>query len=354
VVLLRLLVSVLFGLPLGCASQESIGFGSINVLSAGVINDPANKSLRFDLLKFGLAQFCQEMQRTGVALKMRDGEPNLGRFFATSCQSQVIDEPTRQSILIRYAGRGFGWTNVTQRVGFESQGLIEYAPDFQMHGEAMYIYFRPRNVNSIAFRTTLIESPMANTGVVLTGMQPDQVGQNIVQSQLERGFTVMRWGESGATEFALGVIAPGQRPFHPFVVVASEWQTLDNDRTELHSGQQDYIGGFTVEEEGQALYLTMTLDGAAAVDVLLLPKAVADGLLLNYTTQRGPAVPTQSAFGAVLAAGTTLKQAMPVPPGSYSLLIDHSTAVGRAAPPPTLLDDRAARVDYLVQVGDRP
>jgi hypothetical protein len=209
-------------------------------------------------------------------------------------------------------------------------------------------------VDSIAFSTTLIESSIANTGAVLTGVQPDQVGQNIVQSQLKRGFTVMRWGESGDTEFALGVVAPGQRPFHPFVVVASEWQTLDNDRTELHSGQQDYIGGFTVEEEGQALYLTLTLDGAAEVDVLLLPKAAADGLLLNYTTQRGPAVPTQSAYGAVLTAGTTLKQAMPVPPGSYSLLIDHSTAVGRAAPPPTLLDDRAARVDYLVQVGDRP
>jgi hypothetical protein len=337
----------------GCA-KESLGFGSINVLSAGVINDPANKSLRFDLLKFGLEQFCQEMQRRGVALKLRDGEPNVGRFFASSCQSQVIDEAARQSILVRYAGRGFAWTNMTQRVGFESQGLVEYAPDFQMHEGAMYIYFRPRNVDSTAFKMTLVESQLANTGIVFTGIQPDQVGQNIVQSQLRRGFTVVRHDDTGATDFSLGVVPAGQSPFHPFQIVESERQTLDNDRTEVHAGQQDYIGGFTVEGNDRALYLTMTLDGASEVDVLLIPKPVADTLLVQYTTQPGAAVPSQSAFGTVLRSGTVLKQFMPVPAGTYALLLDNSNRVGQAAPPATALDDRAARVDYLVQVGDRP
>jgi hypothetical protein len=96
------------------------------------------------------------------------------------------------------------------------------------------------------------------------------------------------------------------------------------------------------------------VDGAPEVDVLLLPKAVADTLIAQYATQRGPAVPTQSAYGAVLRAGSVLKQVMPLPPGSYTLLVDHSSAVGQAAPPNVALDDRAARVDYLVQVGDRP
>src|SRR5690606_25415083 len=150
-----------------CA-QERMGSRAIGVLSSGVINDPSNKSLRFDLLKFGLEQFCREMQRRGLALKMRDGDPNIGRFAATSCQSQILDEPNRQSILVRYAGRGFGWTNVTQRVGFESQGLVEYAPDFQMHGEAMYIYFRPRNVDATRFQTLLVESFVARTGITHT------------------------------------------------------------------------------------------------------------------------------------------------------------------------------------------
>jgi hypothetical protein len=352
-VLVGVLGGVLGSITSSCG-KESVGFGSINVLSAGVINDPANKSLRFDLLKFGLEQFCQEMQRRGVALKLRDGEPNLGRFFATSCQSQVIDDPARQSILVRYAGRGFAWTNVTQRVGFESQGLIEYAPDFQMHEGSMYIYFRPRNVDSTAFKTTLVESQIANTGIVFTGVQPDQVGQNIVQSQLRRGFTVVRKDDSGETDFSLGVVAPGQSPFHPFQIMQSDRQTLDNDRTEVHAGQQDYIGGFTVEGNDSALYLTMTLDGASEVDILLLPKPVADSLLLQYTSTAGAAAPTQSAFGTVLRSGNVLKQYMPVPAGTYALLVDNSNRVGQAAPPVTLLDDRAARVDYLVQVGERP
>ncbi len=339
---------------IACGGTQQAGVGAINVLSAGVINDPGNKSLRFDLLRFGLAEFCSEMQRRGVALKMRDGEPNLGRFYATSCQSQLLDEQQRQTLIVRYAGRGFGWTNVTHRVGFESQGLVEYAPDFQMHGESMYIYFRPRNVSSTAFATTLVESPLANTGIVLTGVRPDQLGQDIVQSQLGRGFTVIRYGKTGETDFALGVVPLGQRPFHPFHVVDSEKVTLDNDRAEVHSGQQDYIGGLNVTEEDQALFLTMTLDGAPEVDVLLIPKPVGDGLITQLTTQAGPTVPNVSAFGSILRAGSTFRQYMPVPKGSYYLLVDHTSLVGLANPPATPLDDRAARIDYLVQVGDRP
>jgi hypothetical protein len=243
---------------------------------------------------------------------------------------------------------------MTQRVGFESTGLVEYAPDFQMHEGSMYIYFRPRNIDSTAFKMTLVESQLANTGIVLTGVQPDQVGQNIVQSQLRRGFTVVRKDDTGETDFSMGVVPPGQSPFHPFQIMQSERQTLDNDRTEVHAGQQDYIGGFTVADDDSALYLTMTVDGASEVDVLLLPKAVADTLLTQYTTQPGAAVPAQSAFGAVLRAGTVLKQYMPVPPGTYALLVDNSNRAGQAAPPTTAFDDRAARIDYLVQVGERP
>lgn len=349
--LLWLLLAVLLG---ACGSKESMGFGSINLLSEGVINDPANKSLRFDLLKFGLAEFCSEMQRRGVALKMRDGDPNIGRFFATSCGSQLIDEEKRQSILIRYSGRGYGWTNVTRRVGFESEGLIEYGADFQMRGDAMYIYFRPRQVASTAFRTTLVESQLANTGIAVTGIRPDQIGQDIVQSQLRRGFTVIRYSASGETDFAIGIIPPGQRPFHPFQVVESSRLTLNNDRTEIHSGQQDYIGGFTVTGRDQAIFLTMTLDGAPSVDVMLLPKQVGDAMLTTYTTQPGATAPQSSAFGAVLSAGVPLRQYMPVPPGTYYLLVDHSAAAGQTAPPSIAFDDRAARVDYLVQLGDRP
>lgn len=336
-----------------CA-QERMGSRAIGVLSSGVINDPSNKSLRFDLLKFGLDQFCREMQRRGLALKMRDGEPNIGRFAATSCQAQLLDEPKRQTIVFRYAGRGFGWTNVTQRVGFESQGLVEYAPDFQMHGEAMYIYFRPRNVDATRFQTLLVESAVANAGINLAGVRPDEVGKAIVDAQLKRGFTVIRYSERGETDMGIGIVPLGQRPFRPFQVQATSRVTLDNDRTEVHTGQQDYIGGLNVEDDDQALYITATVEGAPAVDLLVVPGPVGHGLFARYTSTAGPAVPASAPFAALVQAGTTTRQYIPVPPGSYTLVLDHSSAVGTASPPMVPLDDRAARVDYLIQVGERP
>lgn len=345
---------VLAGLIALACGKESLGFGSIGVLNEGVINDPANKSLRFDLLRFGLSQFCSEMQGRGVALKLQDGTPNAGRFFATSCQSEVIDEATRQTLVVRFDGRGYGWTNVTGRTGFLTRGLLEYAPDFQMHQGAMYIYFRPRNIESVDFESTLIESAVAQTGIAVTGVQPSEVGRNIVLSQLRRGFTVIRYSERGETDFGMGVIPVGQRPIRPFQVLQSEKQTLDNDRTEVHSGQQDYIGGFIVPEDDQALTLTLTLDGAPQIDVLLLPKGVGDSALEGYTRQAGAAAPSAIPFSEVLTQGQRYQRTIPVPKGSYYLLLDHSDRVGSARPPNTLLDDRAARVDYLLQVGDRP
>jgi hypothetical protein len=52
--------------------------------------------------------------------------------------------------------------------------------------------------------------------------------------------------------------------------------------------------------------------------------------------------------------GTPFQRAIAVPPGTYYLLLDHSAGLGRTAPPQQLFDDRAATVDYLVQLGDAP
>ena len=152
----------------------------------------------------------------------------------------------------------------------------------------------------------------------------------------------------------MGVVPLGQHPFRPFQIKQSERVTLDNDRTEVHAGQQDYIGGITVEEDNRALYITATVDGAPTVDLLLVPKSQADVLLATYTSVSGPAVPSSAPFSAVVQSGQTLQQYVPVPKGTYALIIDHSAAVGQVAPPQVAFDDRAARLDYLIQVGRRP
>src|SRR5688572_17032416 len=82
---------------LGCPKSETLGASAVTILGSGVVNNPSNKSLRFDILKFGLERFCFEMLRRGAPLKMADDQPVIGRFFAESCTSQVIDDESRKS-----------------------------------------------------------------------------------------------------------------------------------------------------------------------------------------------------------------------------------------------------------------
>ena len=252
-------------LAFGCGNPESLGVSALSVVSPGVINDPANKSLRFDVLEFGLSRFCTEMLRRGAPIKLSDHEPVLGRFFADGCQTQVIDQADRQSVVVRYSGKGYAWTNLTERLGFASTGLIEYAADFQQHGDDMYIYFRPRSVGAASFQTLLVESNLAQVGISLAGTNVEAIGHDIITRQLQRGFTVIRHAPRGDVEFSTGLVPLGQRPFRPFQVVNTDKLTLDNDRTEVHGGQQDFIGGVTVPEDSR-LYLTLSVDGARAVE----------------------------------------------------------------------------------------
>jgi hypothetical protein len=334
-----------------CGNQEALGVSAVSVVSSGVINDPSNKSLRFDLLKFGLERFCVEMRRRGAPIKLSDHEPVLGRFFADDCHAQVLDQADRQSVVVRFAGKGYAWTNLTERLGFASTGLIEYAADFQRHEESMYIYFRPRSVGEATFRTALIESALAQVGLGLSGVDAEAIGKDIIGRQLQRGFTVIRHSARGEVEFSTGLVPVGQRPFRPFQVVNSDKLTLDNDRTELHTGQQDFIGGVHIDEDDKRLSLTLALDGASAVDVFVVPDIDGQTMLQAYVTQRGAArLPRAPLLDSELRGSAPSTLDLNLPKGSYFLLFDYSSVVGRSNPAP---GQQAARVDYLVQVGDR-
>jgi hypothetical protein len=346
-ILLALVCAVLVE---GCGSRESLGARSLTVLGAGVVNSPQNKSLRFDILKFGLERFCFEMLERGAPLRMGGHEPVLGRFFAQSCESQIIDDETRKSFVLKYSGRGYGWTNVTGRIGFQAQGLVEFAPDFQLHEGALYVYFRPRNVTATQFQTLMVESSLAQAGIALSGLNPNEAGRQIVDAQLKQGFTVIRYNDAGETDFGLGLIPKGERPLRPFLVQRSERLTLANDRTELQVGQQDFVSGFTVKGSGQALFLTLLVDGASAADVFVVPKGLGDLMVTAYLAGPGPAPLTAPPLmDETVGAGEPARRFVPVPPGTYYLIFDHTAGVGRTLPGPT-----AARVDYLVQVGPAP
>jgi len=336
-----------------CASTSS---RTVSILGAGVMNDPSNKSLRFDILKFGLSTFCSEMLKGGAPLKFGDDEPVVGRFFAESCDSQVLDDDAHKSFVVQYTGKGYAWTNVTQRLGFTSRGVVEYATDFQLQGGAMYVYFRPRLIDGAAFQTTLVESALAQGGMAIAGVNPNQLGKHIVESQLRRGFTVIRKDSSGSTDFALGIIPAGEEPFKPFQVKRTEKQILANERTEVHIGQQDYVGAFEVTDSNQALYLTVAVDGAPNADLLVVDKLTGDKLLDSYLhTAGGASLPNPGLLDDTAnQKGGLWQRFVNVEPGRYYLVVDNSAKLGKTAPDTSAKDDAAAKVDYLVLVGDRP
>jgi len=340
----------------GCASRDSLGSSAVAVLGAGVINDPSNKSLRFDILKFGLDSFCTEMLKGGAPLKFGDDEPVVGRFFADSCQSQVLDDNSHKSFVVQYTGRGYAWTNVTRRIGFASRGVIEYATDFQLNDGAMYVYFRPRLIDGAAFQTTLVESALAVGGLAVAGVNANDLGKHIVESQLRRGFTVIRRDSSGAMDFALGLVPAGEVPFKPFEIKHTNKQLLANERTEVHVGQQDYVGAFEVKDSNQALYLTVALDGAPSADLLVVPKPVGDTLLDHYLQSSGGAALSTPALldDSASLGGGLWQRFVSVEPGRYYIVIDNSAQLGKTAPDTSAADDAAAKVDYLLLVGDRP
>lgn len=340
----------LFGLLLcGCPNKETVAFA---VVADGVINDPANKSLRFDLLKFGLDQFCFEMTNRGAPLKLGDEMPTAGRFFAASCQHQILDTEGRKSLVVQYSGTGYGWTNVSGRIGFEASGLIEYAPDFQVHDDAMYIYFRPQEVDASTFKTLMVESSAAKTGLSMTGIDPDEVGTRLVRGQLRRGFTVIRYNARGETDFSMGLIPKGRVPEKPYLVETTNRTNLVNDTTEVHSGQQDYIGSFEVTEDDPVLFLTAKLDGTPSVDVALVPKAGSVQMLDQYVKTPGAATMLMPpVLQEALVQGTPWQRSIKLAQGSYVLVIDHSDRLGTSAPPARPADS-PAHVSFLVQRGE--
>ncbi len=332
-----------------------MGDGSLRVLGAGVVNDPANKSLRFDMLKFGLDRFCDEMKNAGAALKLSDEEPVLGRFFADSCQSQVIDDEARKSFVLQFTGKGYAWTNVTGKLGFTSRGLVEYAPDFQLSDGALYVYFRPKSVDAAAFQLVSIDSAAAQAGIAAAAgtLSPDEIGRHVLDSQLKRGFTVIRYGSDGRTDFGPGFIPKGQTPYKPFEIT-TEKRVLSNERTEVHVQGQDYIGPISVADDDTSLFVTLELDGADNVDYQIVPKATGDAMLERYIRTPGPCpLLAPPAFDATAGRSARTHQPVPLPVGQYFLVLDNSAALGRSQPPPGAAGDNAARVDYALMLGPR-
>ncbi len=342
------LLATLGGFLASCRIDPGAGKAAVAVVGAGIVNDPGNKSLRFDILRFGMAEFCRELLQNGTPLRLADDQPVIGRFFADSCQTKTIDEVARNSVLVQFGGKGYAWTVGTGRMGFRAQGLLELAPDFRLADDALYVYFRPVHVDTSDFGLLMTESSLTEAVMDVAGVSEVEVGKAIIDAQLGRGFTVIRYDADGHTDFGLGLIAAGELPFRPFTVLSSPKRTLANGRTEIFREQQDYLGRLHVEA-GESLTVTLAIDGTKAIDVALVHAGPDAALVQRYVTQRGAApLDHDVAFSAQVSGAAPFKSELKVAAGDYFLVFDHAAAFGETAPGS---DGLPARVDYLVQVG---
>ncbi len=315
------------------------------------INEPENLSMRRALLRKGMGDFCQQMTSRSAPLRLAPDSPVIGRFFPTNCTANQDDQ-----LYAQFAGFGYGWTNLTKRVAFTMSGAALYRYDFTVMEEGpcdIYAYFRPSRIDGSDFRVTKVEGAAAAVFNAFTNVG-ETFGKQLVGQKLKDGFTVISYdGSETKVDFGLGIIPKGQKPFHPYDRNEGGRDTYETERVEIHQNQRDFIGPIVVGTTGKAIYVTANVDGAPAVDVLYLRKEDGDLFLRQYieSATAGP-LAAPPIMNDVLQAGVEMKRAIPVPPGMYYVIFDNSATAGPVNPQANPLDDRAAVVNYLIQVGD--
>jgi hypothetical protein len=344
------------GPALSFALAASIGLAAMGCPNPvcsfrGTINKPENLSMRRSMLRKGMGDVCKQMTSRNAPLRLTPDSPVIGRFYPTQCTATEGDQ-----LGLRFTGYGYAWTNLSKKMTFSGGGAAAYRYDFQVtEGDHcdVYAYFRPSRIDATDFRLHRVEGTAASVFNQFTQFG-DNFGRQVISRKLSDGFTVIAYdAKETNVDFGLGIIPFGKRPFHPYDVRGSDRFTVENERVEVHQNQRDFVGPIVVEQDGRALYLSARLDGAPAIDVLLMRKAEAEASLQLYFEYplSGPLAAAPMS-GDVLQAGFELKRAIVVGPGIYYVVFDNTPSAGQVAPPNNPFDDRAAVVNYLIQIGD--
>ncbi|MGC4063178.1 MAG: hypothetical protein QM784_00720 [Polyangiaceae bacterium] len=304
---------------------------------------------------FGAREVCPKVLSSGAPLRLDPNGPVIGRFFPNLCEQRVDDG--RQTLTLSLAGTGFAWTPIAGRVGFRASATVEYRMDFRMEDDAVYVWGLPTGASPPPqFQLGAVENALVNWAAQgPAGYLATTFGAQILSSRLAEGFTAIR-SDSG-DEFALGHYVPPQRPPKPYALEGEDRILLTSETTEVRVGQVDVAGPFEVADSDQALYLRMRSEGAM-VEALLFPKYVIDPWregLQTGTPLAPPPTPQLAAFA--LPLNQEVRQTLPLPKGSYVLVIDHSAKLGQVNPPWNplgLVGGGSARVSYAVELGETP
>jgi hypothetical protein len=328
---------------------------ALTAVGCPCVDDTINSSpwLRWKIFAmFGAGRLCEEMTKRGAPLRLADGAPVVGRFFPAGCQSVLNDD--RQTVTLQFSGDGYAWTPITKRISFTCTATVEYKPDFHKDGGTVYVWFRPASISRPVFEIGLVEQPAVGLATAMTplGVFVNFFGQQIVSSELGRGFTVIH--ESAGDDFALGILEPGRRPSHPYAMHGSDRVMFMNEVAEVHGNTLDFLGPFEIDGSGRMLFAKFRSAGIA-LDVAVTTRTAGDAWRRQYQNQRGvPRPPAPPIAAGIIPADAETDRSIALPRGQYYLVVDNSAYVGQTAPPASLLFDPVARVSYLISMGDVP
>ena len=311
----------------------------------------ADEGLRWWLFSnFGASRICPEMQKRGVPLKLGLLGPNsVGRFFPSQCGVRVND--AEHSIVVDVTGQGYAVLPFTRRVGFYCGVSVEYKPDFRLEEDATYVWGKfSRIMAPPDLRLMGVENPVVSLATQTpVGNLATVIGSAVVQSELSRGFTVVRLEDGD--DFALGILTPPQRPKRQFTSGADR-VVLGQDVTTIYAASRDYLGPFEVSQSNASLFFHFAVSGAS-VDYVVVDRRTGDTWLQSYLAAQpiGPPPGNPIAFGEAGAGETT--RAFPLDPGSYYIAVEN-----RAPHTPGPLGtgmpfEPVAYVTYSVELGSR-
>jgi hypothetical protein len=336
--LLALIVLALAVVGVGCPCAR----GAIN----------ASPGIRWWLFSnFGASKMCPEMLKRGVPLKLAAfGNASVGRFFPSSCNVQVDD--SRQVIVMTAAGTGYVTLPFTRRVGFYVGMAVEYAPDFRLEEDAMYVWGKfNRFTTQPDMRIQGVENPVVNLATrTPVGDVATIIGNGIVASEIGKGFTVVR--QDDGDDFAIGHLEPPEKPKRQFKAGKGRVM-LATDLTEVRPTSRDYLGPFEITDKKAALYVRAKIQGAPVV-YAVVERSVGDAWRRAYETAQPMTPPPGPVLGQGAMAAGDVKLAFPLERGSYYLVVENQ-APAPFAPLGVALPgaEQIAYVSYIAEVGDR-
>ena len=348
----------LFSGAWGGAALRVVSLLAVLVLGVGCpcLRGPINASpsLRWWLFSnFGAQRVCPEMLKKGAPLKLDPNGNTIGRFFPTRCKHEIHDD--RRTMTIHFGGSGYAWTPIAGRMGFSVDASIEYAFDFYMAEDAVYVWAKnPRTIHGPDFQVGSVENKVVDwASKSPVGYMMNTFGSQIVQSHLASGFTVVHTDDGD--EFTLGILQPPARPKRPYDTSEGDRFVFANETTEVRNNQIDFLGPFEVADDDQALFLRMRVQGPP-IDVMVLHRGTGD--LWREGLQKGAALgppPAPAILGLPLQPGQDAKKKVKLPIGQYYVVVDNSSAVGVVAPPwnpLSVVGGNLAVVSYLAELGD--